>query len=106
MGEIVHAIDGHAIDDDGHIVFAPNPTSGLMRVPESGGEPQPLTVRDEEAQEAHRWPEVLPGSEAVIFASRAGDLSWDDAKIELVRIATGEREVLVLWMEDVLRALW
>ncbi|HSG00672.1 MAG TPA: protein kinase, partial [Vicinamibacterales bacterium] len=52
---------------DGTIVFAPSPNTGLFRVPATGGEPQPLTTLDAAASEAtHRWPQVLPGGQAIL----------------------------------------
>ena len=78
------------------IVIAPNPTSGLVRLPAAGGEPQPLTTLDEAKGEAtHRWPQVLPGGEAVLFTSHTQAAGgFDNADIELVVVATGERKVL------------
>jgi serine/threonine-protein kinase len=46
---------------DGTILFAPNPRSGIWRVPATGGEPVKLTdagVGD--ATPTHRWPSLLP----------------------------------------------
>lgn len=41
-----------------------------MRIPESGGSPQPFTELDKEGHEAtHRWPQVLPGGQAVLFTT-------------------------------------
>ncbi len=81
---------------DGTIVFAPNPSSGLFRVSAAGGEPQPLTTLDKSKKEAtHRWPQVLPGGKAVIFTSHTQATSdFDNATIEAVTLATGERKVL------------
>ncbi|HXI02647.1 MAG TPA: protein kinase [Candidatus Saccharimonadales bacterium] len=80
---------------DGTIVFAPSPNSGLMRVPASGGEPQPLTVLDEGKKErSHRWPQILPGGEAVLFTSIAQEGNFDQASLELFIFKTKERRVL------------
>jgi serine/threonine-protein kinase len=81
---------------DGTIVFAPSPNSALSRVSAAGGEPQPLTKLNTEAKEAtHRWPQILPGGEAVLFTSHTSATSgFDNATIEVVKIATGERSVV------------
>jgi Tol biopolymer transport system component len=81
---------------DGTIVFAPSVLSGLARVSSSGGPVEPLTTLDESKQEkTHRWPQWLPGGEAVLFTSLAGDASGFDAgTIEVVRASTGERTVV------------
>ena len=81
---------------DGTIVFAPDPGSGLMRVPAAGGEPTPLTKLNAAVKEAtHRWPQVLPGDKAVLFTSHTQSLGdFDNAAIEVVTVATGERKVV------------
>jgi serine/threonine-protein kinase len=78
------------------MIFAPNPLSGLMQMPASGGEPMELTTLDEEAGEfSHRWPEILPGGKALIFTSQTeAAASFDEAKIEALVLATGERKIL------------
>jgi serine/threonine-protein kinase len=81
---------------DGKIVFTQADRSGLMLVSENGGEPEVLTTLDEAAGEiTHRWPEMLPDGKAVIFNSATEDMnSADDAIIEAVMLATGERKIL------------
>jgi serine/threonine-protein kinase len=78
---------------DDTIIFTPNPGAGLFRVVAAGGEPQPLTEL-KEGEASHRWPQVLPGGKAVLFSSSASTSNFDDANIELVVLATGERKVL------------
>ena len=47
-------------------------------------------------ERTHRWPEVLPGGKALLYAALVGGTrSWDDAQIVLKRLDTGERRVLV-----------
>ena len=44
--------------------------SALSKVSSAGGTPQPLTTLDKQAGEVtQRWPQVLPGSKAVLFTS-------------------------------------
>jgi len=82
---------------DGTIVFAPNPASGLFKVSAAGGQPEPLTTLDKSKKEStHRWPQVLPDGKAVIFTSHTqatGD--FDNATIEVLTLATGQRRVLL-----------
>jgi len=59
---------GSAWGEDGTIVFAPNPTSGLMQVPAAGGEPQPFTTL-EDGETSHRWPQFLPGGRYVLYSA-------------------------------------
>ncbi|HEY7700391.1 MAG TPA: hypothetical protein VIE88_18330, partial [Vicinamibacteria bacterium] len=78
---------------DDTIVFTPNPAAGLFRVAAAGGEPQPLTEL-KEGEASHRWPQVLPGGKAVLFTSSGSASNFDDANLEVVVLATGERKVL------------
>jgi serine/threonine-protein kinase len=82
--------------EDGMILFAPNPSSGLSQVPASGGDPEPLTELDEAREEiSHRWPQVLPGDQQVLFTVRGGsEDSFDQARIELLDRRSGERKVI------------
>ncbi len=79
---------------DDTIIFAKSPNTGLFRVQASGGEPQPLTTLDTAAGEAtHRWPQVLPGGDAVLFTVHTQITgNFDDAAIDVVMLATGERK--------------
>jgi serine/threonine protein kinase/Tol biopolymer transport system component len=87
---------GASWGDDGSIVVSPSQTSGLVRVDAQGGPPRPLTQLDEAAGEvSHRWPQVLPGGRAVLFTVAFEDGSYDEARLEAVSLATGERRRLV-----------
>jgi Tol biopolymer transport system component len=81
---------GAAWGSDDRIVFVR--AGALWRVPASGGAPEELTVLDGERKEALAWPTVLPGANAILFASIA---SSGDARIEALLPATRERRVLV-----------
>jgi serine/threonine-protein kinase len=75
------------------IVFAPSPSSGLSRVAAAGGEPEALTVLDKEKGDVtHRWPQVLPGGNAVLFTSAVAES--DGFNIEVVDVETSERKVI------------
>jgi Protein kinase domain/WD40-like Beta Propeller Repeat len=87
---------GAAWAPDGTIIVAPTQTSGLVRVPERGGKPEPLTTIDPSRGEySHRWPAVLPGGKWAIFTVGLDDAMFDEARIEAVSLETGERRVLV-----------
>jgi serine/threonine-protein kinase len=63
---------GGAWSQDGTIVFAPRPEGPLFSVRFEGGAPSQLTTLDGAAGETtHRWPQVLPGSNTVIFTAHA-----------------------------------
>ena len=56
--------------------------SGLMQVAAAGGTPEPITTRDKVIGEGHRWPEILPAGDAVVFTI------WSE-NITTARIAVG-----------------
>lgn len=83
---------------DGSIVFAPEPTGPLFRIPAHGGAAQPLTTLDATKRErTHRWPSPLPGGKLVLFTVGTLDSEeyYDDSNIEAVEIATGKRLVVL-----------
>jgi Tol biopolymer transport system component len=87
---------GASWGEDGTIVVAPHQTSGLFRVPAAGGTLVPLTRLDESADEAsHRWPQVLPGGTHVLYTVAVEDGTYDEARVEVVSLATGERKRLL-----------
>ncbi|MFZ0593555.1 MAG: serine/threonine-protein kinase [Bryobacteraceae bacterium] len=63
---------GASWGDDGNIIAALNAgRSGLQRIPSGGGAPAPVTELNREKGElAHVYPQVLPGSRAVLFGQR------------------------------------
>ena len=97
LGHSIESRSGSWTSDEG-IVFAPTFASPLMRVAPSGGTPQPVSSIDSDKHErSHRWPEVLPGGEWVMFTVGIIDSpgGYDDANIDAVSIVTGERRTLV-----------
>jgi Tol biopolymer transport system component/predicted Ser/Thr protein kinase len=81
--------------DDGTIVAALGWGTGLSRVPSSGGSPTPVTeLNREKGERRHGWPQVLPGSRAVLFSTERVAGTFDEADIEVVSLKTGERTTL------------
>jgi len=70
---------------------------GLMKVAASGGTPQkviPLDLKSGETDQV--YPELLPGGKALLFTVRnMKQPSFDEADIAVVKLATGERKILV-----------
>ena len=83
---------GASWGDDDTIVFATTGSSGLWRVPAGGGEPEELTTPDAE-QGDHLWPEMLPGSTAVLFTIIGGPV--EGAQIAVLSLDSGETKVLI-----------
>ena len=79
---------------DNSIVFAPSPASVLLRLPATGGTPQPVSTLDRQLNEAsHRWPHVLPGGRAILYAAgpTVTARDWIEAHIVAQSIDTGDR---------------
>ncbi len=80
--------------DDDTIVFAPEPTAALLRIPASGGTPQPASVLDQQKHErTHRWPWLLPDGKTVLvtIGSVEHPDDYDDATIDAIRLDTHTR---------------
>jgi len=75
----------------GMIAFAPTILAALQQVSDAGGVAQPLT-RLEKGMIGHRWPEILPGGNAVLFddGSAAGS-----SVVRVQLIGTGEQRDLI-----------
>jgi Tol biopolymer transport system component/predicted Ser/Thr protein kinase len=82
-------VRGASWGSDGTIVFSTG-TSGLRRVPASGGTPRVLLAPDSKRGEtSFYWPEILPGNEAVLFTSYVGT-----GRASVVSLKTGARRDL------------
>ncbi|HET9041220.1 MAG TPA: protein kinase [Gemmatimonadales bacterium] len=79
---------------DGTIIYSQSYKSGLWRVSAGGGTAEPLTTPDSAAGElGHWWPQFLPDGRHVVFTNFSTPI--ERAKIELLDLRTGKREVLV-----------
>lgn len=88
---------GGSWGSDGYLYFGGIRQSGLVRVAEGGGAPEPVTTVDTARGERwHGWPEVLPGGRGVVFlVAPEGRLNIEDWNIAVVDLATGRHTVLV-----------
>ena len=81
--------------DDDTILFCPFYYGGIERVSASGGTPRPVSTVDHAGGErSHRWPQLLPGGNVVLYSVGHGG-SWNDAKIVAQQLDTGVRKVLI-----------
>ena len=80
--------------DDTIVFAASDPETGLWRVPAVGGDAEQLTTPDTERGEVdHRWPEFLPGQQAVLFTIIANPL--EDSEVAVLSLETGEQKVVL-----------
>jgi serine/threonine-protein kinase len=88
---------GGSWGDDGNIIAALDYNTALSRIPAAGGTPVPVT-KMAAGEYMHRWPQVLPGSQIVLFTaialSNLSSTSYDGAAIVVMSLRTGERKTL------------
>jgi serine/threonine-protein kinase len=83
---------GASWSEQGVIVFAPSPASGLMQIPAAGGSPTELTTLGD-GEISHRWPQFLSGGRRVLFTSYTGS-DRDRGRIEVVDLDGGQRTLV------------
>jgi serine/threonine-protein kinase len=79
--------------DDGSIIAALKTNGGLSRISSAGGTPAAVTELAE-GETMHRWPQVLPGSDAVLFTAYTGG-GAEDANIDALSFKTHQRKMLL-----------
>jgi Tol biopolymer transport system component len=84
---------GGSWGEDGNIIAALSANGGLSRIPSAGGPPTPVTEL-QSGEGAHYWPQILPGSKAVLFTAGAVGV-FDGANIEVMSLADHRRKTLV-----------
>jgi serine/threonine protein kinase/Tol biopolymer transport system component len=87
---------GASWGDDGFIVFNPDPSAWtpLLRVPAAGGKPEPLSTLSE-GEIAHRWPQVMPGAHALLYASFGTQGGIDASNIVAQRLPSGPSKTVI-----------
>jgi Tol biopolymer transport system component len=82
---------------DGWIYWTSAYPGGIVRIRDSGGEIEPVTVIDaKKGERSHRFANLLPGGRAIIYtASFEGISSYNDARIELWDLDTRQKETLI-----------
>jgi serine/threonine-protein kinase len=69
--------------------------TNLSRFPAAGGPPVPLThLVAEKAERRHAWPQLLPGSQLVLFTNQHANEFFDEADIEALSLKTGTRSTI------------
>jgi Tol biopolymer transport system component len=79
---------------EGDILYlAPRNNTGLWRVPGRGGKLEPATTLGE-GELSHRWPQVLPGGNAIIYTVW-NDAGWEPGRVILQPLDGSPRRELV-----------
>jgi len=84
---------GASWGEDGYIVGALGDSTGLSRIPESGGSPSILT-KPENGEYTHRLPQIIPGGHAVLFSVNSSQSAWDQARIDVLSLKTGQQKTV------------
>jgi hypothetical protein len=84
-----NAMRGASWGEDGNIIFALNGGIGLLRIPDSGSQSQALTKSQDYGDTTHRWPQILPGGNAVLFSGSVSPTDRDNARIEVRALKNG-----------------
>jgi hypothetical protein len=91
-----YAARGAGWGDDGYIVAALDAQAPLSMIPAEGGKPAPLTDLNGEIGEfSHRFPQFLPGSNAVVFTASARYANFEDAPIAVVSLKNRKAKIVV-----------
>jgi Tol biopolymer transport system component len=82
---------GATWSEDDVLYYAPGPSSGIWRVPASGGDAKEITRPDrKKGENSHRWPHALPGGKHLLMTIRTSAISsFDDARIAVLSLADG-----------------
>jgi hypothetical protein len=87
---------GASWGSDGTILFSPAGQAALFRVSDRGGEAKAATKLDPQKGElTHRWPRFLPGGKAAIFTSHGLTGNYDNARVGVLLLETGETRTLL-----------
>ena len=82
---------GAAWGEDG--IIATLDALHLSRVPAAGGTPQILTKPEDRGERTHRWPQILPGGQTLLFTASIGVGGYEDANIEALSLKTGQIKI-------------
>jgi Tol biopolymer transport system component len=86
---------GGSWGEDGNIVAAlSGNASGLSGISSAGGPPTPVTEL-QNGELTHRWPQILPRGQAVLFTAHTATNGFDRANIEVMSLADHSRKTLV-----------
>jgi len=88
------AARGASWGEDGWIVVSLSQSTtlsgALSRVPEAGGTPQAISNPGDKGEVVHRWPQILPGGQVVLFTGHTITAGFDNASIGVLSLKTGQ----------------
>jgi len=87
-------VHGAAWGEDGNIVTELGSSVPLSRIPASGG-PHESFTKLASAELSHRWPQYLPGANAVLYTASPSAANMENANIKAISLRTGEVKLLL-----------
>jgi serine/threonine protein kinase len=78
---------------DGNIIASLGNALPLTRLSSGGGKAQMIT-KLAVGESTHRWPQILPGGEAVLYTASPSPTGMDMANIEAISLQTGQVKIL------------
>ena len=85
---------GASWGSQGTIIFPVSANDVIRQMSDSGGTVQPLT-RLEKGSLSERWPELLPGGKAVLFAAGPTAITFTNAQVAVQSVGTGQQRNLI-----------
>jgi serine/threonine protein kinase len=85
--------------DDNKIIFSPDYSAGLLEISPDGGKIDTVSRLDySKFERTHRWPQVLPGSEWLLFTigDQTNVNSYNNSTIALQSLKTGKCYILTV----------
>jgi eukaryotic-like serine/threonine-protein kinase len=83
--------------EDGNLYWTATYPGAIVRISAAGGDMEPVTTLDvQHGERSHRFAELLPGGQALIYTvALEGISSYDDARIDLWDLNTHRRKQLI-----------
>jgi len=85
---------GASWGEDDNIIAALDPLAGLSQIPPEGGKTVSVTNLSPE-ENTHRWPQVLPGGQTVLFNASIAFGNYDEAEIAVVSLRDHRRKTVL-----------
>jgi len=82
---------------DNTVIFSPHSEGGLVRVSADGGKVERLSQHDGRGNLTmrQRWPDVLPGGRALLYAQAPVGGSFERGSVHVMSLLTGETKLLM-----------
>ena len=85
---------GASWGEDGTVFAALSGLSNISRVPAAGGTPQLLTKLGKD-EVTHRWPQILPGGQEILFTTATSGTGMETASVKAMSLKSGAGKTLV-----------